>query len=170
MKDDGMMTLEVRVDDKKVREAVGVMTEAAAKIERSTEDAAKRLERATELLRIEREAWAELGPISIGDAVASYCLQRDVRVVSRDWLVGFFERVGLVIAEDDGTTLTIQESDVFPSNRATMYFEALAGWFLSETGIMAPGKSEPVGFSTKTREERQQAWGDWLEDKGFHKS
>lgn len=42
-------------------------------------------------------------------------------------------------------------------------FEYMAELFYKETGIMAPGKDAPAGFSCLSPEERNLAWGEWSE-------
>ena len=41
-------------------------------------------------------------------------------------------------------------------------YEARAARFYKETGMMAPGKDEPPGFSAHTWEERMEAWNKWV--------
>ena len=48
----------------------------------------------------------------------------------------------------------------------TERYEALAERFYKDTGIMAPGKDSPPGFSTATYEERIEAWEKWLAKSG----
>lgn len=46
-------------------------------------------------------------------------------------------------------------------------FEILAELFRRATGVMAPGKDCPPGFSTATDEERRAAWTEWLRDRAL---
>lgn len=45
---------------------------------------------------------------------------------------------------------------------ATERFELLAEQFYRETGIMAPGKSAPLGMYCPDEDERHRAWSEWL--------
>ena len=49
-----------------------------------------------------------------------------------------------------------------PNENSNEYFERIAEWFHSETGVMAPGNSEsPLGYSGLTYEDREKAWKSW---------
>lgn len=44
-------------------------------------------------------------------------------------------------------------------------FEAFGHWFLKETGMLRPGKSQPAACcGTPGNEERQNTWNTWLAD------
>lgn len=47
------------------------------------------------------------------------------------------------------------------SQDPTAHYEDEAERFYRDTGMMAPGKSEPPDFSTHTMEERYTAWRAW---------
>ena len=46
-------------------------------------------------------------------------------------------------------------------------FEILAELFYRSTGVMAPGKDCPSGFSAATNEARRVAWSEWLCDRAL---
>lgn len=43
-------------------------------------------------------------------------------------------------------------------------FEYMAELFYKQTGVMAPGKDSPAGFSVDSYENRQKVWAEWVED------
>tara|TARA_R110002020_G_scaffold150741_1_gene327552 strand:- start:195 stop:401 length:207 start_codon:yes stop_codon:yes gene_type:complete len=42
-------------------------------------------------------------------------------------------------------------------------FEYMAELFYKDTGLMAPGKDSPVACGITNREQRDEAWNEWIE-------
>ena len=42
-------------------------------------------------------------------------------------------------------------------------FEYMAELFYKDTGLMAPGKDSPIACGITNREQRYEAWNEWIE-------